>query len=50
MTQGGPLSPTIFIVVVDTVLCHRVFVVVETDGEVDSGTEGFGRDIQRLVA
>ena len=34
--------------VVDAVLCHCFLVVEETEGE--TGTGGFGRDIQRLEA
>ena len=32
MTQGGPLSPIIFNVVVDMVLWHWVTLVAETEG------------------
>ena len=44
--QGHPLSPTIFKVFVDTVMCHWVMVVAEED----VGPEGLGRSIQRLAA
>ena len=33
VTQGNPLSPTIFNVVVDAVLRHWVSVVAEVEGE-----------------
>ena len=32
MPQGGPLLPTIFNVVVDAVVCHWEYMVVEGDG------------------
>ena len=45
-TQGDPLSPTIFKMVVDTVICHWVMLVV---GE-EAGTDAFGRAVQWLLA
>ena len=48
MTQGNPLSPMIFNVVVDAVLHHWVSVVAEADGEV--GPEVFGQYMQRMAA
>ena len=45
VTQGYPLSPTFFNVVVDAVLQHWVTVVAVTDWSVDpgaTGTEIFG--------
>ena len=38
-TQGDPLSPTIFNVIVDAVLCH---LVTEVSGE-EEDPDGFGR-------
>ena len=46
MTQGDPLSPTIFNVVVDALLWHWVTVVAETEDTADPSTEGFRWDIQ----
>ena len=48
MIQRDPLSPTISNVVVDAVLCKWVSVVAYLEGE--SGSKGFGRDLQRMVA
>ena len=48
---GGPLSHTIFNVVVYAFLRHWVAVVEETEDVVNPGaasTEGFGRDVKRL--
>ena len=45
VTQVYPLSPTIFNMVVDAVIRHRVTLVV---GE-EAGTDGFGRAIQFLA-
>ena len=39
VTQGDPLSPTIFNVIVDAVLCHLVTVVAGEEEDPD----GFGR-------
>ena len=53
VTQGVPLSPTIFNVLVDTVLWHWVTREASTDEAVDpgvSGTEIFGRYAQHLAA
>ena len=44
-TQGDPMYPTIFNVVVDTVICHWATVVA---GE-KVGPEGFGRALQKLT-
>ena len=41
-TQGNPLSPTIFNVVVDAVVCHWGFLVVERSREVAAGTTETG--------
>ena len=49
MTQGGPLSPTIFNVVVDAVLRHWVLMVVVTEGTVELGREGYGQELQWMV-
>ena len=46
MTQGDPLSPTLFNVFVDAVLRHWVTVVVPTK----NGREGLGLSIRDLVA
>ena len=46
VTQGDPLSPTIFNVVVDAVICHWVTVVTPTE----AGTGGLGFAIIDLVA
>ena len=49
VTQGYPLSPTIFNVVVYVFFIHCFTVVSMTDEAVElgvAGTEGFGRDIQ----
>ena len=48
--QGDLLSPTIFNMVVDTVLCHWVTMVTEMEETSNPITWGFGRDIQNLVA
>ena len=48
MNQGEPLSPMIFYMVEDMILQHWVLVVAEL--EEDTGTEGFGQDVQRLAA
>ena len=48
MTQGDPLSPTIFNVVVDAFLYHWFTVVAATEDIEDTSTEGFVQDIQRL--
>ena len=41
MTQGDPLSPTIFNVVVDAVVCHLVTLAVEdTEKKWERGEEG----------
>ena len=48
VTQGGALSPTIFNMIIYTVLQHSVSVVASTKEELDPGiadTESFGRDI-----
>ena len=37
VTQGDPLSPTIFNVVVDTVVCHWESLVAEREGGDSSG-------------
>ena len=53
VTQGDPLSPTIFNLVVDKVLQNWVTVVASTEESVDpgaAGKEGFGRDVQQLEA
>ena len=44
MTQGEPLFPTIFNVLVDAVLFHWVSVVAEVEGQ--ARLEGFGTDVQ----
>ena len=44
--QGGPLSPTIFNMVVDAVILH--FLVVVSGKE--AGPEGLGRAVQTLNA
>ena len=48
MTQGDPLSPIVFNVVVDAVIQNWVSVVAEVEG--GSGPEGFGRDIHWMAA
>ena len=51
MTQGDPLSPTIFNMVVYVVLQNWVTVVASKEEKVDpgaAGTERFGRDVQLL--
>ena len=48
ITKGEPLSPTILNIVVCAVLRHWLSVFSET--EVETGPEGFGRDVQRMVA
>ena len=45
MTQGDPLSPTIFKFVVDPVIRHWVAVVVLTN----AGAEALGEMIQYLI-
>ena len=45
VTQGVPISPTTFKMVVDVVICHWVTLV---SGE-ELGTNGFGWDIQWLA-
>ena len=40
----------IFNVVVDALLGNWVSVEVEVEVERESGTEGFGRDVQRIAA
>ena len=45
VTQGYPLSPTIFNVIVDAVLCHLVKEVAGEEAEPD----GFGRAAGRMV-
>ena len=47
VTQGGPLSPMIFNVVMDASLHHWVSVVEEAEGE--SGPEVFDRDVHRMA-
>ena len=44
--QGLPLSPTLFNMVVDAVICHWVTVVAETE----AGIEGLGLPIRDLEA
>ena len=44
-TQGDPLSPTLFNVVVDAIICHWVTVAAATK----EGTEGLGLLIQDLA-
>ena len=44
MTQGNPLSPKIFNIVVDAVMCHWVAVVSEEE----AGPEGLCQLIQCL--
>ena len=50
VTQGDPLSPTIFNMVLDVVLRHWVSVVEAIEEAEDTVTEGFVWYIQRLVA
>ena len=50
VTQGDPLSPKIFNVLVDAALWHWVTVVKSTEETSDPSTYGFRRDIQRLAA
>ena len=53
VTQGDPLSPTIFNVLVDAVFRHWVAVVTSMEESVDPGAadmEGFGWDVQHIVA
>ena len=53
MTQGRPLAPTIFNLVVDAVLRYWVTVVEtleETPPPVADSMDCFGRDVQRLAA
>ena len=49
VTRGGPLSPTIFNVVVDVVHRHWVSVAAATERVAEPGTEGIGQDIQLLT-
>ena len=52
MTQGDPLYPTIFNVVVDEFLRHWVTAMVVKEEAVEpsaSGMENFGRDVQPLA-
>ena len=42
VNQGDPLSPTLFKVVVDAVICHWVTVVTATE----EGMEGLGMSIR----
>ena len=46
VTQGGPLSPTIFKMVVEVVICHWVMLLA--GGE--AGPDGFWQVVQWLVA
>ena len=46
MTQGNTLLPTIFNMVVDTVILHWVTVVADTE----AGAEGLGASLQELAA
>ena len=51
MTYGGPISTTIFNVIVDAIIRHWVTVVAATEEVVDPAvarTEGFGWNVQRL--
>ena len=50
LTQGGPLSPKIFNVVLDAFLCKWVSMVTVTEGVEELGTEGSVQDIQWLEA
>ena len=53
MTQGDPLSPTIFNVVVDAVLHHLVTVLEASEEAVNPGaanTEYLSRDVHHLAA
>ena len=50
VTQGNLLSPTIFNVVVYAVLQNWVTVVSVMEGKAEPETEGFGQDIQWMVA
>ena len=53
VTQGDPLSPTIFNVVVETVFRHWVTMVAAMEEAGDPGaavTEAFGRDVKWLEA
>ena len=45
VTQGDPLSPTIFNMVIGTVLRHWIMVVVEEE----AGPDGFSRAVRSLV-
>ena len=49
VTQGDPLSPTIFNVVIDTILQHWVTMVSAMEGTVEPDTEGFRRYVQRMA-
>ena len=45
VTQGDPISPTIFNMVIGAVLRHWIMVVVEEE----AGPDGFGRAVRILV-
>ena len=49
MTQGDPLYPTIFNMVVDAVLRNWVIVLIAMEEILDPRTEGYRREIQRLA-
>ena len=46
VTQGNPLPPKVFNVVVATIICHWVIAV----GPIEDGMEGFGLSIRDLMA
>ena len=46
MTQGDPLSPTIFNVVVEEVVRRKIYLVAEDEG----GKDGWGRDVIHCAA
>ena len=48
ITKGRFLPTTIFNMVVDAVVRHWFLAIVEAEGKI--GSEGFGRDVQRLAA
>ena len=48
INQGYLLSTTIFNVVVDAVLSHRVTVLIAAEGTAAPDIEGFGQYIQRM--
>ena len=53
VSQGDPLSPTIFNVIIYAILRNWVIVVTLMDETVDpgaTGTEAFGQDVQHLAA